>query len=204
MDTPLPFLVTVFVIVLGPFKLIAPFVRATANADPALTRKIARRAFAWATVTAFVIVGLGGYLMSRLELSNGAVWVTMGFFLAHWAVRNAVAEEGQGPPTSAEPSLQLAVFPVALPGIIPPHGIALLVLAGDLQIESGLVDDLLLYGLILSVMGLNWLCMVGAGRLMRFPGPVPLAIASRVVAVILSASAVQVILRGLRALEIVV
>ncbi len=205
MEIPIPLLVTLYLIVLGPLKLIGPFARMTANADRTLERQIAIRAFASSTIISLVIAGLGGYLMSRLHLSAGTLAVAMGFFLAHWAVRNALAQTGQmSPPPPDQPSIRLAIFPVSIPVIIPPQGIALLVLSTDLQIETHFVNGLLLViVLILAVMGLNWLCMLAARPLMKFPGPVFWEIFGRVVAVILSALALQIVIFGLRDLGIV-
>lgn len=201
MEIPTTILITLYIILLGPLKVIVPFARTTANADRGLRRQIATRAAALSTVVSLVIAGLGGYVMSRFNLSVGVLTITMGFFMGHWAVRNALAQPVQGSPSPDQPTTALAIFPVSIPMIIPPQGIALLVLSTDLLIETQFLDGpLFVAKLILAVMGLNWLFMLAAQSLMKFPGLAFWGIVGRIVAVIISAMALQIIFSGFRGL----
>ena len=49
MEIQIAHLITLYLIVIGPLKIIAPFAVATANADPSLTRQIANKAFVHST-----------------------------------------------------------------------------------------------------------------------------------------------------------
>jgi multiple antibiotic resistance protein len=201
MEISIIHLATLFTIVLGPLKVIGPFAVTTRNADPALKRQIASRAFVLSTIISLVIAALGGFLMSRLNMSTGTLAIVMGFFLGHWSLQTALAKNAQAAPPEL-PTIDVAIFPISLPVIIPPQGVALLVLATDLELEAHAGYGLLLVmALIVVVMFLNWLFMLAAPWLMKFP--VFWIIVGRIVAVIVSALALQIIIFGLRNLGIV-
>ena len=204
MEIQIAHLVMLYMILLGPLKLVAPFARATANADKALLRQIATRAAFVSTLVCVVVAGLGGFLMTRFHLSVGTLTIVMGAFLLQWAFVTALELPGPGAMTPEEPTKALAVFPVSLPGIIPPQGLALLILSADLVIQANTGSDLFtVMTIILIVMGLNWLFMIATPFLMKGPGPVILAVLSRSFAVVIATIAVQIILFGLRDLGIV-
>jgi multiple antibiotic resistance protein len=171
------------------------------NADRALQRQIAGRAFVLSTIISLVIAALGGFLMSRLNMSVGTLAIVMGFFLGHWALQTALTQNTQTAPPE-QPTIEVAIFPISLPVIIPPQGIALLVLSTDIELEAHAGYGLLfVMALIVVVMFLNWLFMLAASSLMKFQ--VFWIIVGRIVAVIVSALALQIILLGLRNLGIV-
>ncbi len=60
MEIALSTIITMFIIMLGPVKLILPFAHATANADGALKREIALRAALWASGVALICLLAGG------------------------------------------------------------------------------------------------------------------------------------------------
>lgn len=201
MEISITHLATLYMIVLGPLKVIGPFALTTLNADRALQRKIAGRAFGLSTVISLVIAALGGFLMSRLNMSVGTLAIAMGIFLGHWALQTALAQNTQTSPPE-RPTIEVAIFPVSLPVIIPPQGVALLVLSTEIELEAHAGYGLLLVmALIVVVMLLNWLFMLAASSLMKFP--VFWIIVGRIVAVVVSALAMQIILFGLRDLGIV-
>ena len=201
MEISITHLATLYMIVLGPLKVIGPFAMTTLNADRALQRKIACRAFLLSTVISLVIAALGGFLMSRLNMSVGTLAIVMGIFLGHWALQTALAQNVQTTPPE-QPNIEVAIFPISLPVIIPPQGVALLVLSTDIELEAHAGYGLLLVmALIVLVMFLNWLFMLAAPSLMKFS--VFWIIVGRIVAVIVSALALQIILFGLRDLGIV-
>jgi small neutral amino acid transporter SnatA (MarC family) len=149
-------------------------------------------------IISLVIAALGGFLMSRLNISVDTLAIVMGIFLGHWALQTALAQTV--PPE--QPTIEVAIFPVSLPVIIPPQGVALLVLSTEIELEAHAGYGLLLVmALIVVVMFLNWLFMLAAPSLMKFP--VIWIIVGRIVAVIVSALALQIILFGLRNLGIV-
>jgi len=204
MEIQIAALVAMYMILLGPFKLVPVFARATAGADKALLRLIATQAVVISTLVCIVIAGLGGFLMTRFSMSVGTLSIVMGIFLFHWAFATALALPGPASTTPEEPTKALAIFPVSMPGIIPPQGLALLVLSADLVVETNTGSGLLtVIAIILIVMGLNWLAMIATPFLLKGPGPLILGVLSRSFAVVIAAIAVQVILVGLRDLGIV-
>ena len=184
MQIEITILITMYIIMLGPFKVIGPYASMTANADLPLKRQIAFKATLISTIVSLLIAVFGGYVMSRFNMSVGVVAITMGLFLLHWAVSNALAQPGQSPPPPEKPTVKLAIFPIAMPGIIPPQGIALLVLSSDLLLDAKEINGLMIIiVLIVAVMVLNYLFMLTNTWLMKL-GVAFWTIFGRVLAVI--------------------
>lgn len=197
-------LIMLYMVMLGPFKLIGPFYINTLHADNDLRRKIALKAVVLSTVVSITIVAIGSYLTTRLNLSLDVLTIMMGFFMAHWSVQNALAKPGQPIKPPENPTIDLAIFPVALPEIIPPQAIALLVLSSSIHVDEmeNQMSSVMTIGLIiLGVMVLNWLAMITAPALMKFP--VFWGIVARIVAVLLAAVSLQIILSGLNSMGLI-
>lgn len=197
-------LVTLYMVMLGPFKLIGPFYINTLHADKNLKRKIALKAVVLSTVVSFIIVAIGSYLTARLNLSFDVLTILMGFFMGHWSVQNALAKPGQSIKPPENPTIDLAIFPVAMPEIIPPQAIALLILSSNIHVDEmgNKMGSLMTIGLvILGVMVLNWLAMITAPALMKFP--VFWGVVARIVAVLLAAVSLQLILSGLNSMGLI-
>jgi len=205
MEIEIAVLMTLYGILLGPLKVLGPFAVTTAKADEQLMRRIAFRAFGLSTGISLLLAVVGGFLMSRLNLSVGTLAITMGAFMGHWAVTNALAPPSQSPPSPPDdPSIAMAVIPITTPAIIPPQGVALLELSSNLEIQAhshyGLV---LVVGVIVGVMLLNLLFMLYHRSLIKFTGAIFWQVLGRLLAVVLSAAALQIILGGCRELGIV-
>jgi small neutral amino acid transporter SnatA (MarC family) len=71
METTVAAIVTMYMVMLGPVKLILPFAHATANADAALKRKIAIRTTLWGCAVALICVLLGGNFVTKFLVSGG-------------------------------------------------------------------------------------------------------------------------------------
>ena len=202
MEVSTSILVTLYLIMLGPLKLITPYSLATAGAHNKLLSQIAFRATIVSVITAALIAILAGYLISRLNLSPGVLAITMGFYMLLWSFTNALGRVGDDVPKTDELSIKLAYFPIAMPGIIPPHGVALLILSTVVQGGNWFENIQFTLMLIVIVMAINWLFMLVIPSLLKLTGIKFWKVLSRVVAVIMSVVSLQIILFGLKALEI--
>ena len=133
MDVGFSALITMYMIMVGPIKLILPFAHATANADRPLRRKIALKTTLWGGGVAVICLLLGDFVVEKFLLSEGTLMIAISLFLAAFAYSLAHAGDpartkGASPPPEA-PTTELAVIPLAFPGVIPPQGFGLLVLS---------------------------------------------------------------------------
>jgi multiple antibiotic resistance protein len=206
MELPIGHFITLYIILLGPLKVFGIYAKATAHADKKLKLQIANVSVKLATLVCVLVAGLGGFLISRFELSIGALAIVMGIFLGHWAWGRAMGIESprEEVPNPEEPTKALAITPIAFPGIVPPQGVALLVLSSTMVFEAyGQSDMLIVMAVLLGVMAANWIFFVSATALMKFPGPLFWMLLSRSLGVVAAVLALQVILFGFRDLGII-
>ena len=146
-------LLLLLLIGMGPKIALVPFLEKTKNFDAETQRAIGRRMVVTAVVTALVIFALGALLMRLLHITGGAVAVAGGIILAILAI-NMVT--GPGKKVVEEIGVQedpkhLAVYPLAVPYLLNPVGITILIIASDevVSIASvGLVLGLVLLGML--------------------------------------------------------
>lgn len=121
----LPFILTVCFMLLGPVKLIPAFGGATRELDLRLKRSVAIRATIIASVLCAVLALAGEYVLGRYRISVDALRLTGGVVLAVASLKSIFLKPQPPGPSSGTPgAMQLAVAPVAVPGIVPPAGIA--------------------------------------------------------------------------------
>ena len=203
MEVALSTLITFYMIMLGPVKLILPFAHATANADTSLRREIAIRTTLLGGGVALICLLLGDFVVEKFLLSTGTLKIALSFFLVTFALSLAhvgdLAKTAQAPPSPEKPTKALAIFPLAFPGVIPPQGFALLVLATQVKYTDVPIDGLpLLLILTVIVMIVNFVCMIGATTILRITGRTFWLLLVRFLAPLFVALAVHVFLLGLQ------
>ncbi len=207
MEIPFAHLLTLYFILLGPLKVFGIYGQATAHADRALKFQIANTAVGLSTIVAVLLALLGGFLMTRFEIRFGTLAIIMGLFLANWAYGRSmgIPAKTESIPDPENPNKLLAITPIALPGILPPQGVALLILSSGMVIEAGGMGQggmLMVIGLIVGVMAINWVFFIFTEALMKFPGRLFWMLLSRSLGVVAAALSLQIMLFGLRDLGI--
>lgn len=195
------FVLTIFFLLLGPIKILAPFARLTRDAEPRFGRELAVRGTLAATVICALVVVLSETFVANYRLSVDAVRITGGVILLISALK-AVFPRGESSAASdaPRPPRQLAISPLATPVIVTPAGIAammLFVLLAE-QIPGGYQT---IVGGLVAVMVLNFLVMFFNHPIVKLPGlMVGLQLVGTVLTVVQVALAVQVLLAVFRAL----
>ena len=203
MEIALSTLITFYVIMLGPVKLILPFANATANADKSLKRKIAFETTLWGGGVAVICLLLGDFVVEKFLLSKGTLMIALSFFLVTFAYSLAhvgdPAITADALPLPEKPTKELALFPLAFPGVIPPQGFALLVLSTQVEYSNAQLERLpMLLLLTVIVMIANLVFMIGAGAILRVTGRVFWLLLVRFLAPLFVALAVHIFLLGLQ------
>jgi multiple antibiotic resistance protein len=193
---------TLFVITLGPIKVLGPFSQLTRELDEPTLRQVAIRAFLLSVVT----VVLGGYVglallenwkipIAELELAGGLIFFMVGMRL--------VLEQYQPPappPPPLPPTPTAAALRLTFPTIVTPYGIAAVIVL--LANSSSAERTLILLGILVAVMVLNLLFMLYARKLAGSLTLMALRILGAVLGVLQVALAVEMILRSLRGIGI--
>jgi len=197
---------TIFFITIGPLKLLGPFVQWTHGLDDAVVRQIAVRAFLLATISAIAGGFLGAMLLNSWHVSIGAMVITAGLVFLLVGLRQIL--EQYEPPHAPDPNLPAlpaaptaAALKLLFPIVLTPFGIAAVIVL--LALSPGVERTGLIVGMVVVVMLLNLVCMLFARRIMVGATIVVLQILGAVLGILQSGLAVQIMLRGLRDLNII-
>jgi small neutral amino acid transporter SnatA (MarC family) len=196
-------LLLLLLIGMGPKIALVPFLEKTKNFDAETQRAVGRRMVVTAVVTALVLFAFGGLLMRLLHITGGAVAVAGGIILAILAI-NMVT--GPGKKVVEEIEVQddpdrIAVYPLAIPYLLNPVGITILIIASDEVVSVASVG--LVLGLVFLVGAFDYLVFANIDKLAKRLNPTGLVISEVVFGILLTAVAVQLAVSGLGSLGII-
>jgi multiple antibiotic resistance protein len=157
---------------------------------------------------ALFLVVLGGFLMHLLHFTPGAIQVAGGIVLLLMGLKMVVSSEGEkkdetGINTDTERrAMDLALYPLAVPYLLNPAGIAVLIIASGTinSIAAGIV----VVGLVLLVGVIDILVFRYIDVVAKVMDQSRLVVTEAVFGVLFAAVAVQLFLEGLQDLGIVV
>jgi multiple antibiotic resistance protein len=112
---------------MGPVKVLVYYLTAIHDATPALARRVALRAVATATLTALSLLVAGALIMQLLHFSGPALIVSGGIVLLAYGIQMVLRPERYrptDPPPSEAALLRAAIYPMGVPLILNPAGIA--------------------------------------------------------------------------------
>jgi MarC family membrane protein len=190
---------------MGPKVALVPFLDLTADMDSETRKKVANRMVRTATTVALVLVVLGAFLMKLLHFSEAALYIAGGIVFLLVALRMLAEageeEEGHHEKASGRDAEKMALYPLAVPYLLNPAGITLLV------IFSGAIDSWLMLGimviLVLLVGALDWLVFSNLDRIAEHLDKSRMAVTEAVFGVLLAALAVELVLTGLAHLGLI-
>ncbi|WP_426237935.1 MarC family protein [Pararhizobium sp. DWP1-1-3] len=187
---------------MGPKIALVPFLEMTKSFDAPSKAKIGRQMVLTATVTALIIFATGALLMRLLHITGGAVAIAGGIVLGLLALKMAAGpaekHDELGLPIDPE---KIAVFPLAVPYLLNPVGITVLIIASGEVISVASAATVLV--LILLVAALDYLIFTNIEVLAKRMKPASLIISEVVFGLLLTAVAVQLFVSGLGQLGII-
>jgi len=197
-------LLLLLLIGMGPKIALVPFLEKTKNFDAETQRAIGRRMVLIALITALVMFALGGLLLRLLHITSGAVAVAGGIILAFLAI-NMVIGHGEKAVeeqlvTKDDPA-KIAVYPLAVPYLLNPVGITILIIASDEVVSVASVG--LVLALVFLVAAFDYLIFTNIDKLAKRLNPTSLVISEVVFGILLMAVAVQLAVSGLGSLGII-
>jgi small neutral amino acid transporter SnatA (MarC family) len=189
---------------MGPKVALVPFLDLTADMDKDTRQKVAERMVRTAVIVALILVVLGAFLMRLLHFSEPALYIAGGIVFLLLALRmlaGAGESDDHHEKASERSAMKMALYPLAVPYLLNPAGITMLV------IFSGAIDSWLmmaiLVGLVLLTGAFDWLLFRNLDRLAEQLDPSRMAVTEAVFGVLLAALAVQLVLQGLADLGII-
>jgi multiple antibiotic resistance protein len=195
------FVIDTFLLLLigiGPKIALVPFLTVTADMPAAVKRQVLRKMLVTAATVAALLLILGGVLTRLLHFSPGALGVASGIILLIIAGHMVLFQQdanGDDPSIKARDPMQVATSPLAVPYLLNPAGIVVLVtLSAEARSAAVLAVGVgvLVVVLALDVVVFRWAVQVSskldAGRML---------VTEKVFGFLLAALAVQLILDGL-------
>jgi multiple antibiotic resistance protein len=188
---------------MGPKIALVPFLDLTKGMDSDTQQKLARRMVQTAVTTALILAILGWFLMRLLHFTPGAANIAGGIGLILLALHMLISpgKDDHQEKSSGRDAMQMALYPLAVPYLLNPAGIAAIVIASSEA--NSLVEAVVLVGLVLLVGLIDWLVFSNMDKLASHLDPSRLAVTEAVFGVLLTALAVQLMLDGLAELGII-
>jgi small neutral amino acid transporter SnatA (MarC family) len=196
-------LLLLLLIGMGPKIALVPFLEKTRKFDAPTQRAVGRQMVATAVITAVVLFALGALLMRLLHITSGAVAVAGGIILAILAIEmvSAPGKKHVEEVDVLEDPKKIAVYPLAVPYLLNPVGITILILASD-EVVS-VASAALVLGLVLLVGALDYLVFTNIDKLAKRLNPTSLVVSEVVFGILLTAVAIQLAVSGLGKLGII-
>ncbi len=192
-------------LMLGPVKVIGPFVKMTKGLDIGQVRRLAFKAFLISTASLTFAAIAGGGTMDKFNIPVGVLGLAGGlilFLVAIWGILKQYSphDADDTPASKASPSPGLALSPLSFPTIVTPYGVAVLIIFTALSTD--LASLAVLYIIVLLVMLSNLVVMITARQIVRW-AVVPLQIFGTVLTVTQVALGLHIILISLNSLGLI-
>ena len=196
-------LLLLLLIGMGPKIALVPFLEKTKHLDAQQQREVGTKMVKTAVITALVLFACGAILMRLLHISGGAVSVAGGIVLLILALKMALGMDEKAEVEEDTPidHHQMAIYPLAIPYLLNPVGIAILIVASS-KVDSVLAVAVVV-GLVLLVGAFDWVIFRNIDKLSKRMNPTTLVISEVVFGILLTALAVELMVRGLDTLGIV-
>jgi multiple antibiotic resistance protein len=183
---------------IGPKIALVPFLELTEGMESDTRKKVANTMVRTAISTALLLVLFGWFLMRLLHFSPGAANVAGGIVLLLLALHMLVSpakKDEHHEKASGRDAMRMALYPLAVPYLLNPVGIAALVIAS--ADVASILELVILIGLVLLVGLIDWLIFSNIDKLARHLDPFRLAVTEAIFGVLLAALAVELMVGGL-------
>lgn len=188
---------------MGPKIALVPFLELTQGMEADTQKQVANRMVQTAVTTALFLVVLGWFLMRLLHFTPGAANIAGGIVLLLLSLNMLVSpgKTDHAEKANNRTPMQMAVYPLAVPYLLNPAGIAALVIASD--DADSVFYGLVLIGLVLLIGALDFAVFRNMDKLAKHLDQSRLAITEAVFGILLAALAVQLMVDGLVELGII-
>ena len=195
-------IITVLLVTIGPLKALIVYATLTARADADFRRQVAIKTVTTAAIVTLVFVLAGEMLLQIFHVSLPALKIAGGIILLLFAI-GMIMGGGHGDEEEKPKalSLDIAVYPLAMPMMATPQGLVALTAITAAQPNLLWVGVIAL--IVLAIMALNLACLLSADRIIKAIGPSGLQIIAKVAGVLLTGLAVQLMILGFRDLGLI-
>ena len=191
-------------LMLGPIKILGPFVGMTGAAEPKFRWRLATRAILFAAAGLGAAVVLGPNMLENFDVPVPILALTAGLILFLVALQTVLQQFDDQPARRSypAPTLALAVNPLAFPTIVTPYGIAAVIIFITLA-RNDVGRELTIAGVVAGILAMDWIAMLFAHTILKYVGT-PLQILGVVLGINQVALGLMVILQSLSNLGVFV
>jgi multiple antibiotic resistance protein len=195
------FVIDTFLLLLigiGPKIALVPFLETTKEMPEATRRRVLRKMLTTAATVAVLLLVLGGLLTRLLHFSPGALAVASGIILLIIAVTMVLGQpdqNGSSVPAEDRDPMQVAVFPLAVPYLLNPAGIVVLVTAS--AEASSVAMFAVVVGILALILALDIAVFRWAVQVSNQLDASRMLVTEKVFGFLLAALGVQLMLNGL-------
>jgi multiple antibiotic resistance protein len=164
------FIFTILFLLLGPIKIISAFHRLMHQADPSFKREVAVKASLIASALVGIVGLFGDSLATRYRISLDSLRIAGGLVLLISALKIMFPSAESSSSESSKPTaLQLAISPVGMPIIVPPAGVAAIMIFA-MQAPKFPGAGLVIALALATMIALDFLVMFFVDQVVRLPG----------------------------------
>ncbi|MEI6055365.1 MAG: MarC family protein [Lentisphaerota bacterium] len=166
-------IIVIFLITLGPLKVMLPFILMTEKLEVPTKRKIALKAAFISTIIVFCIAILGPYIMSRWDVSTPAISLVIAILLFSQAFRminmskNASSLFDIVTEMNKLSAVDKLAYTLSIPYIVSPAGVAGILCIKLFNPAHYFEILTFVFGVLLVIMFLNYLAMIYAQRIVK-------------------------------------
>ena len=194
--------ITLFVVI-DPIGTLPVFYFATAGVPSHFHRRIAMRAVAVAGAVLMLFLVAGQLVLEALGLRFGSFQIAGGIILFLFALTMIFGESkpSREIEEAGRDHMEGAVFPLAMPSIASPGAMLAIVVLTDNH-RNSVPDQIVTAILLLSVLLVTLAVLLVGARLKKLIGTTGASVISRVMGIVLATVAVDAVLGGLEALDV--
>ncbi|RKT47556.1 MarC family protein [Thiocapsa rosea] len=196
-------IIGLFMVTLGPLKMIAPFGRVTSRLTSAELHRLAFASVLIGTAAVVLGGGLGSLLAANWGVSTPILTICTGLIFFLIALRTVLAQYEPALPATLADDTVPSPFRIAFPMVVTPYGIAAVVALLSL-FQDDLTRMLQVFAALIVVMAINLITMLYVRTILS---PLPAALLQllgAVLGVLQVALALRILLIGLRDLGLAV
>ncbi|HEY6397289.1 MAG TPA: MarC family protein [Solirubrobacteraceae bacterium] len=188
---------------IGPKIALVPFLELTSDLDAATKSRVTRKMLTTAGVVAVVLVLLGELLARLLHFSTGSLSVAGGIILLIISVTMVLGsgDSERDRAIRGRDPMRLAVFPLAVPYLLNPAGIVVIVTASAEAASVGVVA--MVIGVLALVLVLDVVVFRWANNVSEHLDESRMLVTEKIFGFLLAALAVQLVLDGLSSVGVI-
>jgi multiple antibiotic resistance protein len=200
-DLGLADILVILLITIGPLKAAIVYAKLTAKADAAFKRQVAFKTVTVAAIVCLVFVFAGQWLLGVFHVSLPALKIAGGLILLLFALDMVMGAEKKADDGDALPAADIAVYPLAIPMMATPQG--LVAITTIVATKDSIGELIAMAVMVLAIMAVNLGVLLSADRLLKKGGGGAMVVVGKVVGLLLSALAVQLMISSFRDLGVI-